>query len=287
LFTEKGDLPVLTIRNFKLQEMVFPMEVAFKEGWNPGLYDGMAFYQADPEGFFLAEQEGGMAGGISAVKYGHRLAFIGGHFVLPPFRGRGIGRALWEHALAAAGSRVVGVNGLPDGKGFYEAYGFKAAYNIIRYGGRIFPESRFSGDVCSAQDVDLGQLTAFDAGFFGASRGTFLKAWLAAPGLESACLLKEGQLQGWGCMRRCRQGWRLGPVFAQHHALAEEILRHLALKTIGESVYIDITEANVQSIRLAFAMGMIPWGARLRLYKGDQPPQPLDKIYGFTTLDIG
>jgi GNAT superfamily N-acetyltransferase len=280
-------MPVLTIRNFKLQEMVFPMEVAFKEGWNPGLYDGVAFYQADPEGFFLAEENGGMAGGISAVRYGDTLAFIGGHFVLPPFRGRGIGRALWEHAIATAGDRVIGVNGLPEGKGFYEAYGFKAAYNVIRYGGRIFAESRFSEDIHAAQDMTPRRLAEYDAGFFGVNREAFLRTWLATPGMESVCLLKEGKLQGWGCMRRCRQGWRLGPVFARHHTFAEEILRHLALKTIGENVYIDITETNVQSIRLAFAMGMIPWGARLRLYRGEPPKQPLEKIYGFTTLDIG
>ncbi len=278
---------MLTIRNFNLQEMVFPMEVAYKEGWNPGLYDGVAFYQADPEGFFLAEEEGGMVGGISAVNYGDQLVFIGNHFVLPPFRGRGIGKALWEHALEAAGDRLTGINGLPESKSFYESYGFRPAYNVIRYGGRIFSEARFSEDIYSAQDIDLEQLADYDAGFFGFSRQDFLKSWLATPAMESVCLLKEGKLQGWGCMRRCRQGWRLGPVFAQHHTFAEEILRHLALKTVGEHVYIDIAEANVQSIRLAFAMGMVPWGARLRLYKGGLLTQPLEKIYGFTTLDIG
>ncbi len=278
---------MLTIRNFNLQEMVFPMEVAYKEGWNPGLYDGVAFYQADPEGFFLAEQAGGMVGGISAVNYGDKLVFIGNHFVLPPFRGQGIGKALWEHGMKVAGHRLIGINGLPEGKSFYESYGFQAAYNVIRYGGRIFSEARFSEDIYPAQDIDLGQLADYDAGFFGFPRKAFLKTWLETPAMESVCLLKEGKLQGWGCMRRCRRGWRLGPVFAQHHSFAEEILRHLALKTFGEQVYMDITEANVQSIRLAFAMGMVPWGARLRLYKGGVPKEPLEKIYGFTTLDIG
>ena len=125
-------VPVLNIRNFTLPEMVFPMEVAFKEGWNPGLYDGAAFYQADPEGFFLAERDGGMVGGVSAVSYDNKLIVIGSHFVLPPFRGKGIGRALWEHALELAGERRVGINGLPEGRRFYESYGFQGIYNIIR-----------------------------------------------------------------------------------------------------------------------------------------------------------
>lgn len=278
---------MLSIRNLTLQEMVFPMEVAQKEGWNPGLYDGAAFYQADPEGFFIAELDGGMAGGISAVRYGDGMVFIGNHFVLPPFRGRGIGKALWEYAIASAGEKDIGVNGLTEGKSFYESYGFRSVCNIIRYRGSIFLEGRFSDDVYFAHDIDFRVLAAFDAGFFGAPRGQFLKSWLETPAIESLCVLKDGELQGWGCMRRCREGWRLGPVFARQFAYAEELLRRFALKTIAEDVYIDIPENNVQAIKLAFSMGMTPMEARLRMRRGEEIVEPLDQIYGFTTMDIG
>ncbi|MDR0468829.1 MAG: GNAT family N-acetyltransferase [Peptococcaceae bacterium] len=278
---------MLTIRNFTLPEMVFPMEVAFKEGWNPGLYDGVAFYQADPDGFFLAEQDGGMVGGISAVNFDDRLIVIGNHFVLPPYRGQGIGKALWERALLVAGDKSIRVNGLPEGRLFYESYGFQELGNIIRYGGSVFAEGRISDDVYSAQDISFSQLTDFDAGFFGISRPGFLRTWLATPAMISLCLLKEGELQGWGCMRRCRNGWRLGPVFAKHYEHAEELVRHFALSTVAENVYMDITDSNVQAIRLAFAMGMTPWEARVKLYRGEYIKEPLDQIFGFTTVDIG
>ena len=278
---------MLTIRKITLQEMVFPMEVAFKERWNPGLYDGAAFYQADPEGFFLAELEGGLTGGISAVSYGDKLVVIGNHFVLPPFRKKGIGRTLWEYALDLAGDKSIRVNGLPEGKAFYESYGFHGMCNIIRYGGSIFAEGRISDDIYSAQDIDFRLLTEFDAGFFGVSRAAFLKTWLETPAMVSLCLLKEGEIRGWGCMRRCRKGWRLGPVFARSETYAEELLRHFAVKTIAESVYMEVAESNSQAIRLAFAMGMTPWEARLRLYRGELIEEPFDQIFGFTTVDIG
>jgi len=267
--------------------MVFPMEVAYKEGWNPGLYDGVAFFQSDPEGFFLAEYNGGMTGGISVVRYAGSLAVIGNHFVLPPFRGKGIGRKLWEHALEAAGDRIIRVNGLPEGKEFYESYGFRSIGNVIRYGGSIFAEGRISDDIYSAHDIDFRRLAAFDAGFFGVSRASFIRSWIETPAMVCLCLLKEGELRGWGCMRRCRKGWRLGPVFAHSYDFAEELLRHFAMQTIAESVYIEVAEANVQAIRLAFAMGMTPWEARLKLYKGEQDTEPIDQIFGFTTVDIG
>ena len=278
---------MLTIRNLSLQEMVFPMEVAYKEGWNPGLYDGVAFYQMDPDGFFLAEQDGGMVGAISAVSYEDRLVFIGNQFVLPPFRGQGIGKALWEHALGVAGDRSIRVNGLPEGRHFYESYGFRELGNIIRYGGSIFAEGRVSDDIYSALDIDFRQLTEFDAGFFGIARPGFLRTWLETPAMISLCLLKEGEMQGWGCMRRCRDGWRLGPVFARNYNHAEELVRHFALSTIAETVYMDVTDGNVQAIRLAFTMGMTPWEARVKLFKGGYIKEPLDQIYGFTTVDIG
>ncbi|MCL1804849.1 MAG: GNAT family N-acetyltransferase [Clostridiales bacterium] len=278
---------MLTIRNLSLQEMVFPMEVAYKEGWNPGLYDGVAFYQADPDGFFLAEVDGGMAGGVSVVGYDDRLAVIGNHFVLPPYRGRGIGRTLWEHAMEAAGDKRIRINGLPEGKEFYESYGFYGICNVIRYGGSIFAEGRVSDDIYSAQDIDFRRLVEYDAAFFGMPRAPFLKNWLDTPAMVSLCVLKEGEIKGWGCMRRCRKGWRLGPVFADDYDRAEELIRHFAVKTVAESVYMDVAETNVQSIKLGFAMGMTPWEARLKMYKGEQEREPLERIFGFTTVDIG
>jgi hypothetical protein len=267
--------------------MVFPMEVAFKEGWNPGLYDGAAFYQADPGGFFLAEWGGGIAGGISVVCYEERLAYIGGHFVLPPFRGKGIGRSLWEWALTVVGERAAALNGLPEGRAFYESYGFQPAYNVIRYGGEIFGRSCLSGNIRTAQDLAPEDLLAYDSRFFGWRREKSLRAWLEIPGLESACCVREGELKGWGAMRRCRQGWRLGPVFADRPEYAEEILCHLGRKTMGEDVLLDLPETNTQAIRLAFSLGMVPHSARLRLYRGEAAIQPAEGIYAFTSLDIG
>ncbi|MCL1849065.1 MAG: GNAT family N-acetyltransferase [Clostridiales bacterium] len=263
------------------------MEVAYKEGWNPGLYDGVSFYQVDPDGFFLAELDGGMSGGISAVTYGEGLAVVGNQFVLPPYRGRGIGKALWSHAMGLAGDRDVRINGLTEGKSFYEAYGFRSVSNVIRYKGSIFYESRRSENVCSAHDVDFRDLLAFDRAIFGVPRERFITTWLETPAMESLCLVVDGEIRGWGCMRRCRRGWRLGPVFALAYEYAEALLRRFAVKTIAEDVYMDIPECNVQAIRLAFSMGMTPTSARLRMYRGDAFPEPMDLIYGVSTLDIG
>ena len=37
----------------KRNEMDFAIQLAAKEGWNPGLHDAECFYRTDPDGFFI------------------------------------------------------------------------------------------------------------------------------------------------------------------------------------------------------------------------------------------
>ncbi len=263
------------------------MEVAHKEGWNPGLYDAMTFYQIDEKGFFAGELEGSLVGGVSAARSGENLVFIGNHFVLPPFRAKGYGKRLWEWALGQAGDSVVVINGLTDGREFYESYGFGRALNVIRYKGAIFTERSESDCVVPTGDVDFARLLEFDAAISGARRQGFLKIWLDAPGMESRCLIKNGEILSWACMRRCRRGWLFGPVYGIDFEAVDELIRHMAAKTLAEDAYLDIPETNADAIKLAFAMGMTPVGARARMFKNGALPEAYSDIYGFTSLDIG
>ena len=278
---------MLSIRGLTLQEMVFVMEVSNKEGWNSGLYDGMTYYRVDPDGFFLGERDGCMVGGIVAARCADGLTFIGNHFVLPPYRGQGYGKSLWERALERAGDDITAVNGLTDGRDFYESYGFRYVCNVIRYKGTAFDARRLSEYATPAYDIDFAKLAEFDARFFGADRTRFLRIWLESPGADCMCLIKRGEILSWACMRRCRDGWRLGPVYAENYESAWELTRHMAAKTLSERVYIDAPENNTNAIKLAFSLGLTPVGARARMFKNGHLDESYNGIYGFTTLDIG
>jgi len=45
----------------------FAIELAAKEGWNPGLHDAEYFYRTDPGGFFIGFSGNNPVGCISAV----------------------------------------------------------------------------------------------------------------------------------------------------------------------------------------------------------------------------
>ncbi|WP_269850096.1 GNAT family N-acetyltransferase [Methanosarcina horonobensis] len=68
------------------EEAEFAIEMAAAEGWNPGVHDGELFYEADPEGFFIAELEGKPAGCASAVVYDNDFGFLGLYVVKPEFQ---------------------------------------------------------------------------------------------------------------------------------------------------------------------------------------------------------
>jgi hypothetical protein len=194
---------------------------------------------------------------------------------------------LWEYALARAGDDIIAINGLTEGKDFYESYGFRAVCNVIRYKGVIFSERRQSDYVTPTYNMNFAKLSEYDLKHYGARRSRFLRTWLDTPGIESMCLMKRGEIRSWACMRRCRDGWRLGPVYSESYDCALELTRHMAAKTVSENVYIDAPENNVNAIKLAFSLGMTPMDARLRMFKNSHLDEPYDKIYGFTTLDIG
>ncbi len=59
----------------------FALELAAREGWNPGIHDADCFYYTDPQGFFIGELDGEPIGCITAVSYEDSFGFIGLYIV--------------------------------------------------------------------------------------------------------------------------------------------------------------------------------------------------------------
>src|SRR4029078_12898262 len=57
------------------------------------------FFEAAPEGFLIAEIEGGLAGCLAAVSYDEHFGFIGLYIVVPQWRSQSIG---WRSASQAS-----------------------------------------------------------------------------------------------------------------------------------------------------------------------------------------
>ena len=75
-------------------ELAFAIDLAAREGRNPGLHDADCFFAADPDGFLIGELNAEPVGCISAISYAGRYGFVGLYIVRPEFRGQGFGLQL-------------------------------------------------------------------------------------------------------------------------------------------------------------------------------------------------
>ena len=102
----------LRIRTMRPDEISIAVDWAAAEGWNPGFRDAPCFSLVDPDGFLIGELDSAPAATISCVNYSTSFAFLGFYIVREDLRGRGHGLRIWNAAIAHAGPRVIGLDGV-------------------------------------------------------------------------------------------------------------------------------------------------------------------------------
>jgi len=261
---------------------------AAAEGWNPGLHDATTFAAADAGGFLVGMLDGEAIASISVVRYGAAFAFLGLYIVTPAQRGRGYGWRLWQAGMATLVGRNVGLDGVVAQQDNYRKSGFALAHRNVRYAGRGLGPAAPDPRVVPASAVPIAALVAYDRAFFPDDRAAFLRAWLTQRDAVALACVRDGAVQGYGVIRRCREGHKIGPLFADTPELAHALYAALAGGVPAqESVYLDVPEPNVEAVALAASHGMYPSFETARMYTGSAPSLSLDRTYGITTFELG
>lgn len=276
----------LQIRNLQPREIALAVDWAAAEGWNPGLCDVACFAIPDAKAFFVGEIDGEPVATVSCVNYDDRFAFLGFYIVRSGFRGAGHGLRIWNAAIAHAGNRVIGLDGVVAQQDNYKKSGFRFAYANIRYGG-IAAAALPPADVVALDKVPAALVEADDATVFPAPRSAFLRAWIGTPGHIGRALLRDGKLAAWGVIRPCRTGSKIGPLVADDRAAAEAIMQALLASTGHGEIFLDVPAINPQAIRLAETAGLSPTFETARMYTGRIADLRLDRIYGVTSFELG
>ncbi|MFF4351143.1 GNAT family N-acetyltransferase [Streptomyces sp. NPDC001530] len=259
---------------------------AADEGWNPGLSDSASFFAQDPEGFFIGRIGGEPVSAISVVNYGADYAFLGFYLVRPDLRGRGYGSTTWKTALAHAGGRTVGLDGVVAQQDNYRQSGFELAYRTVRFSG-VAPAGQAPSGVRPAEEADLAAITAYDRGCYPADRPRFLERWLTEPGHRTYVRIVDGRPTGYGVLRPARDCPRIGPLFADTADDARALFSALAAEAAGGEVAIDVPETNAAGIALVEGLGLTPSFETARMYTGPVRPFAQERVYGVTTLELG
>lgn len=260
---------------------------AGKEGWNPGIYDAECFYAADPDGWFVAARDDEIIGTIVMTNYDNHYSFGGFFIIKKEFRNRGDGWRLWNTAKNHVRSRNLGIDGVFEMQDHYSKYsGFRFAYRNIRWEGTAY--GSFQEGLTDVRDLSLTDLADYDSIHFPARREGFLKKWLYIP--DSTALAYTGGrsgIAGYGVIRRCLNGHKVGPLFAETPAIAEKILEGLTHSVRGETFYLDTPEPNAEALKMAEYRNMTEVFGTARMYTGDLPKLPVDKIFGVTSFELG
>ncbi len=278
----------IQIRPMTPDEFDLAIAWARNEGWNPGLADAECFLAGDPGGFLMAFDGEEPVASISVIAYGSGFGFLGFYICRPARRGQGIGYRLWQAGLNRLGDRCIGLDGVVDQQDNYRREGFVLAHRNVRYGGLVScgrpadPRLRRIGPDLQAT------LLNYDRPFFPGPREAFLTCWLRPGDLRfGEALVEDGAVRGYGVLRRCHEGYKIGPLFAETPDEADLLFRALAAETAGGPVFLDPPLPNAAAVALAERYGMAPVFETARMYRGKTPELPLPRIFGITTFELG
>jgi GNAT superfamily N-acetyltransferase len=267
-----------------LAEVATLVDWAAGEGWNPGLEDAAAFHAADPDGFLGAFVGGEMVAAIAAIAYGEDFGFIGLYICRPDMRGKGYGKAVWDAGMARVAGRTVGLDGVPAQQANYRRMGFTDHYRTFRWSG-VFSGAAPSGKVRPMTPDLMAAVAPFDRLHFPAPRSAFLERWFAPPHVGFVDTDSEA-IRGYGVARACREGFKIGPLFADDADVAVTLLAALA-DACGGDVYIDVPASQAEFSGMLAAAGLSQGFETARMYRGPAPAIRIGGVYGVTSLELG
>ncbi len=278
---------IYKVRSATRKELDTAIGWAAKEGWNPGLYDADAFFATDPKGYFMGFLGNTPIASLSAVSYGPDFGFLGFYIVKPEYRGKGYGWKLWQTALKHLKTQNIGLDGVVAQQENYKRSGFTRAYANIRHEGTGGNTSPKSICIVPLARVPFNILLAYDRQMFPAKRAAFLKLWINQPKSLALGYMKNGKLLGYGMVRPCKVGYKVGPLFADNENIADELFQQFRAFTGKEKIYLDVPEVNKNALALAKKYSMKPMFETARMYTKAIPKVALNKIFGVTTFEVG
>lgn len=277
-----------TIKTMTKQDIDIMIDWAAEEGWNPGLHDADCYFAADPQGFLVGYLGDEPIATISAVNYQNAFGFIGFYIVKPQYRGKGYGIEIWNAGLKRLQGLNIGLDGVVAQQDNYKKSGFNLAYRNIRFEGLGGGNPPNNSQVVALSTIPIETIAAYEQPFFPANRTRFTKAWVNQPNSHALGIIRNGNLAGYGVIRECRDGHKIGPLFADTQEFAESLFLALKAKASeSEPTFLDTPEINQAAVALAEKHNMKVSFETARMYTQAAPDLGLNRVFGVTSFEIG
>jgi GNAT superfamily N-acetyltransferase len=255
-------------------------------GWSPEQAKWSLLLAAS-EVFGVDAPDGrGLAGAVVLTRWAADYAAVGMMLVAARYGRRGLGRALMEHVLDAAGDgATVTLFATDMGRPLYEKLGFAAVRRNVSFVGRFRPSRAASpaaspagspGSVRAAAEADLPAILALDRAAFGADRGQILTRLPALA--DQVAVFAAGGPAGTG-IAGYGAGWRvapaltvIGPLVAPDGEAAKRLVEALAARA-RTPVRLDLDPDRQELPGWAHARGLEPAGRTVVMARGELTPR--------------
>jgi ribosomal protein S18 acetylase RimI-like enzyme len=277
------------LRLMRPQDIPAGLELCRLAGWNQLDADWRRLLELEPQGLFVADESGRVAGTASTTSYDRRTAWIGMVLVHPDFRRQGLGSALMTRCietLRARGIQSIKLDATDQGRPVYLKLGFRDERPICRYAGKVPGGVVASPLVRPLQPGDWPAVVALDEEAFGADRRRLLEL-LARDG--QAVVAAEGsRVRGYGFVRDGHLAAQIGPVVAADEAAAEAVARALLTGKTGRPLFWDVLPDNAGAARMAESLGLTVVRRLTRMVLGDTMNSgAVDRVYGAAGFELG
>jgi ribosomal protein S18 acetylase RimI-like enzyme len=280
----------VSIRNLTDTDLEAADEILKLAFQNPisRLDDLWLYRQIQPDGWFIASQDGHPVGMVGATNYG-TLAHVGLMAVHPSAQRQGIGLTLMQHILnrlEQQGVTKVMLDASKAGRPLYEKLGFVPYDETLMFE----RQDNFTGSaqMSNTQPIsirELDELVEWDTSVFGANRRKAFQALFDAfPRRAFAQRDASGRLTGY----LFAQKKRIGPWAVAQSCSAEDLLQAALALPYEGTISAAVPSVNGVAIELLQRYGFRQVRSNRHMGKGtDECPGQRQEVYAQASLALG
>ena len=285
---------MVNIRPWAEEDIDYVFKSISREQWGHSRDDVVRCWRWEPNGCFVAEDEGERVGHVSTIGYG-MLGWIGLLVVNPKRRGEGIGTALVQaavHHLHESGVETIRLEAEESAVPLYKRVGFQEEFDSLRYKGRFHPKKRgpHGAETSVAHGLEeMNDVAAFDSAYFGSNRSDVLADLTQGRG-QQCFVAGKREIIGYAMKRRTQDGYWIGPWVCRNPDVAEDLLDAAAgsIDDPKAELRFGFPSLNVGMRKLMEERKMECGAKSVRMYLGNNAHggRP-DRVYGLAAPEIG
>lgn len=265
------------------------------EGWNIGIYDSDIYYKIDPTGHYICKTTNNIAS-LSLIKHSPYFFTLGPFIVHKLHRKLGIGEAMLnatianiEHEHPKASTILFSV---PEQIERYKRVGFIPCINIQRWYIKSKETAYIKNECRTITKPLIPYINQYYQQHHIVSREIILNELLLKPETNGLVYIDNNIIKGFGFIRRCIRGFRIGALIADTPAIAQELIDELLVFAHSEPAFIDVPCSNPDASRCMNALNAQKAATEdtIMMMKGTDNYNYLknfDHHYGLFSLEIG